>query len=268
MKSERSYARSHLNFVVMVVEIDVPRPQSIAPDELLVTRRALVLGVARQHALQGHAHALNVLHRAPSLLAQKVETDDAVRVDVGVYRYWSVGLLDEGHLRGLWFNRQSRLLMKRSMPCARFLTDWILVSKPEHQSVNIWVERVVVENLDVQVPRLEVVGGHKRDARREVVGDLSQHFSQLTRFERGGRGRARAEASKGAALRQTRAVRAKTDRHSDTQTYFCQLFPKPPLREVGTHGEVEEKKVVGVGGGGMAPSSGRRPQLLRQGQGL
>lgn len=70
------------------------------------------------------------------------------------------------------------------MPCARFFTDWVLVSKPEHQSVNIWIEGVVVENLDVQVPRLEVIGGHKRDARREVVGDLSQHFSQLTRFER------------------------------------------------------------------------------------
>lgn len=146
------------------------------------------------------------------------------------------------------------------MPCARFFTDWVLVSKPEHQSVNIWVEGVVVENLDVQVPRLEVIGGHKRDARREVVGDLSQHFSQLTRFERGGRGGAQAEVGKGPVLRQTRA-RARKDRHSDTQTYFCQLFPEPPLRKVGTHGEVEGKRVVGVGGGGMAPSSGRRPRL-------
>lgn len=56
-------------------------------------------------------------------------------------------------------------------------------------------------------------------------------------------------------------ARARKDRHSDTQTYFCQLFPEPPLRKVGTHGEVEEKRVVGVGGGGMAPSSGRRPRL-------
>ena len=88
----------------MVVEINVPRPQSIAPDEFLVTRRAFVLGVARQHALQGHAHALNILHRAPPLLTQEVETDDAVRVDVGMYRYWSVGLLNEGHFRRLWVN--------------------------------------------------------------------------------------------------------------------------------------------------------------------
>lgn len=91
----------------MVVEINIPWPQSIAPDKFFITRRAFVLGISRQHALQGHAHALNVLHRAPSLLAQKVETDDAVRVDVGVYRYWSVGLLNEGHLRWLFFNRQS-----------------------------------------------------------------------------------------------------------------------------------------------------------------
>lgn len=98
-----------LNFVVMVVEIDVPRPQSVAPYELFVSRRPLILGVSCQHALQGHAHALNVLHRAPSLLAQQVETDDAVRVNVGVYRYWSVGLLDKGHFRRFWFNRQSRL---------------------------------------------------------------------------------------------------------------------------------------------------------------
>lgn len=79
----------------MVVEIDIPWPQSIAPDKVLVTRRAFILGVARQHALQGHAHALDILHWTPSLLAQEVETDDAVRVDVGMYGYWSLGLLNE-----------------------------------------------------------------------------------------------------------------------------------------------------------------------------
>lgn len=40
----------------------------------------------------------------------------------------------------------------------RFFTDWVLVPKSEHQSVDIWVERVVVEDLDIQVPRLEIVG--------------------------------------------------------------------------------------------------------------
>lgn len=157
MKNERPGARSPLDFVIVVVEIDVPRPQSVAPDEFLVSGRALILGVARQHALQGHAHALNILHWAPSLLTQQVQTDDAVRVDVGVYRYWSVGLLDEGHFRRL---------------------DWVLVPKPEHQPVDIWVEWVVVENLDIQVPRLEIVGRHERDARREVAGDFCQLLSE------------------------------------------------------------------------------------------
>lgn len=44
-------------------------------------------------------------------------------------------------------------------------------------------------------------------------------------------------------------MRTRKDRHSDTQTYFCQLFPEPPMRKVGTHGEMEERRAVGVGGG-------------------
>lgn len=64
-------------------------------------------------------------------------------------------------------------LEKRSGPSGRFFTDWVLVPKPEHQSVDIWVERVVVEDLDIQVPRLEIVGRYERDASREVAGDLS-----------------------------------------------------------------------------------------------
>lgn len=98
-EDEREGTRSHSDLVIVVVEIDVPRPQTVAPDKFLVPRRALILGVTRQHALQRHTHALNVLHRAPSLLAKEVETDDTVRVYVRVYRYWSVGLLDEGHFR-------------------------------------------------------------------------------------------------------------------------------------------------------------------------
>ena len=59
----------------------------------------------------------------------------------------------------------------------RFFTDWVLVPKPEHQPVDIWVEWVVVEDFDIQVPRLEIVGRHERDARREVAGDLPWQFS-------------------------------------------------------------------------------------------
>lgn len=41
-------------------------------------------------------------------------------------------------------------------------------------------------------------------------------------------------------------MRTRKDGHSDTQTYFCQLFPEPPMRKVGTHGEMEERRAVGV----------------------
>lgn len=83
----------------MVVEVDVFRAQAVASDEFFVSRWAFVLGIACQHTLQAHAHALHILNRAPALLAQKVKTDDAVRVDMRVYGYRTVGQLDKGHLR-------------------------------------------------------------------------------------------------------------------------------------------------------------------------
>lgn len=85
----------------MVVELNVPGPLPVCADELLVAGGPLVLGVARQHALQAHAHALDVLDGAPALLAEEVEADDAVGVDVRVHRDGPVGGLDEGHLGGL-----------------------------------------------------------------------------------------------------------------------------------------------------------------------
>lgn len=134
-------------------------------------------------------------------------------------------------------------LTKRSGPFVRFFTDWVLVPKPEHQPVDIWVEWVVVEDFDIQVPRLEIVGRHKRDARREVAGNLSWQFSQLTRteprFARGGRDGVWPRAGHGPALWQALG-RACADRHRKENTYFCQLFSEPPLRKVGTHGEISE----------------------------
>lgn len=119
-------------------------------------------------------------------------------------------------------------LTQMSERCVRFLTDWVLVPKSEHQSVNIWVERVVVENLDVQVPRLEVIGRHKRDARREVVSDLSRQLSQLTRnepkFGRGGRGGAWLQAGKRPASRRLVRACAKTDTQTVRHT-FVNSFP-------------------------------------------
>ena len=92
--------------IIVVVEINILRPQSVGSDELFISRRSLVLCVPRQHALQTHADAFDILYGTPPLLAQQVETNDAVGVDVRVYRDRSVLELDKGYFRGLW-NRTS-----------------------------------------------------------------------------------------------------------------------------------------------------------------
>lgn len=58
------------DLVVMIVEVDVPGSQPIAPHKLIVARRPLIFCVARQHTLQAHTHALDILYRAPALLAE------------------------------------------------------------------------------------------------------------------------------------------------------------------------------------------------------
>ena len=75
----------------MVKKLDIAGSQLVASYKVLVTRRALVLVVARQHALDAHADTLDALDRAPALLAKQVEADDAVGVYVRVHRDWTVG---------------------------------------------------------------------------------------------------------------------------------------------------------------------------------
>ena len=70
---------------IFVNKPNIPRPLRIPPYEILVPRRALILRVPRQHRLNAHAHALDILHRTPALRAQQIETDDAVGIDVRVY---------------------------------------------------------------------------------------------------------------------------------------------------------------------------------------
>jgi hypothetical protein len=59
-----------LNSVVVEVEVDVPRPPSIPPYKVLVSLWTLPFGIASKHALQADAHALDVVHRAPSCLVE------------------------------------------------------------------------------------------------------------------------------------------------------------------------------------------------------
>jgi hypothetical protein len=44
-------------------EVDVPRPLGVVPHEVVITLRSLLLGVAREHALQADAYALDVVDR-------------------------------------------------------------------------------------------------------------------------------------------------------------------------------------------------------------
>jgi len=45
------------------VESDIARAKAVGPDELGITRRTLVLGVASQHALDAETDTLHILHR-------------------------------------------------------------------------------------------------------------------------------------------------------------------------------------------------------------
>ena len=76
--------RFPLNPIILINKPDIPRPLRVPPHKLLVSRRPLRLLIPRQHALNTHAHALDVLHRAPALVAEEIEADDAVAVDVGM----------------------------------------------------------------------------------------------------------------------------------------------------------------------------------------
>ena len=98
MKGTMAARTSHV--VIVIIEINVLWPQAVGAHKLLVARRPLVLCVTRQHALQAHTDALDVLDGAPALLAEQVETDDAVGVDVRVDWDRAVGKLDKDDFWG------------------------------------------------------------------------------------------------------------------------------------------------------------------------
>lgn len=88
------------NLIIMKHKTNIPRPLSIVLDKILITRRPLLLGIARQHALQTDTNTLDIVDGAPALAVKQIETDDAVGVDVRVpgdgvgvvadeYDFWS-----------------------------------------------------------------------------------------------------------------------------------------------------------------------------------
>jgi len=67
-----------LNGVIVIIKIDVSWSSPVAGYELRISFRTLILGVTGQHALQGHAYALDVLYWTPALCAEQIEADDAI----------------------------------------------------------------------------------------------------------------------------------------------------------------------------------------------
>lgn len=103
MKEAEASPASHVSDgVIVIVEVDVSGSLPVTAHELFVAGGPLVLGIAGQHALDAHADTLNVLHWTPSLLAEKIQADDAVGVDVGVHRDWTVGQLHKHDFGRLW----------------------------------------------------------------------------------------------------------------------------------------------------------------------
>jgi len=81
----------------MVIKFHISWTFCIGSHEFLVSWGPLGFGVPRQHALQAHANALNVLNRTPTLLPQEIQAYETIRVDVRVdgNRSWGVCRMDK-----------------------------------------------------------------------------------------------------------------------------------------------------------------------------
>lgn len=80
------------NIVIVILEVNIPRPTAIRSNEIAVPRRPLVARVRRQHTLNTHADALDRLHGRPSSRAEQVQADNPVAVDVRVDGDWAPGV--------------------------------------------------------------------------------------------------------------------------------------------------------------------------------
>jgi hypothetical protein len=85
----------------MKYEIDIPWPLRIVPYEVLIPGGPLLLRIAREHALQGDADALDIVYGAPTLAIKKVEANDAVGVHMRMPRYWVCIIFYEDDFWGL-----------------------------------------------------------------------------------------------------------------------------------------------------------------------
>ena len=98
-------------------------------------------------------------------MAQQIETDDAVRVDVRVHWYGSVGASTEDYLRRLWegcllalhvWQEKEIVDGRKSRPNP---TYWILRTELELQPVGlVHVEGIRVQNFEIEEPFFESLG--------------------------------------------------------------------------------------------------------------
>lgn len=69
----------------------------------------------------------------------------------------------------------------RNAQCAGLLTYRVLGSESEHQSEGlVEVEGIVVENFDIEVPCLEVVGRYEGDASWQALSHLHDRRSGIS----------------------------------------------------------------------------------------
>jgi len=145
------------------VEVDVSGTPRITPHKVLISRRSLILCIPRQHALQTNAYALDIVYWAPSSLVQKIEADYTVGVDVGVNRYLMFSVLNEDDFR--CFYR-------------------VGVAELELEPVRLTlVQRVIVEDLNIHVPLLQIDCGYKGNSWGNMFVEFDEFLLQSLRCE-------------------------------------------------------------------------------------
>ncbi len=211
--------RSLLYLVVVVVKVNIARPLPVVAHKVSVAWRPLVLRVAGQHALEAHAHALDVLHGAPSLRTQQIEADDAIRVYVRMDRDRPVGQLEEDDLWRLCtsvsrWSKQHADLRKRQAPHNIVLTDRVGEWESEPQPVGlVEVEGILVKNADIGHPFFEVVWRDKLDTGGKA-GVI--HLYQVAVGHR-----------RGPRVRDCRRKYKTSTQKGDGNTHLVQLLSKP-----------------------------------------
>lgn len=85
-----------LDRLIIINKPNIPRSRTIIPHKILIPWRTLAPRIARQHALDRHAHTLHVLYWAPATRGasmpgggEQVQADVPIAIDVWVNWYWA-----------------------------------------------------------------------------------------------------------------------------------------------------------------------------------